>query len=585
MIKLLKRMNRKEWLLLLSSVAVVIAQVYMDLKVPDYMSSITRLVKTPGSALSDIWAAGGQMLACAVLSMLLSFISGFVAAMLAATFSHHLRGDIFEKVQSFSLEEIDRFSTASLITRSTNDVAQLQNFIAGGFAMIVRTPITVAIALMKITGKHWQWLSVTAGAVVVVICVVIFIISYAHPRFRRMQALTDELNRTMRENLTGIRVVRAYNAEEFQEEKFSRANDTLTANHRSAQLAMSVMHPIMSFTNNALNVAIYCIGGFIIAGTLGVGDSIGTFSDMVVFSTYASKILFSFMGLNFIFMVLPRASVCAGRINEVLSTPATIENGSAGEGTGERGTVEFRHVSFRYPGAEDDVIHDISFRAGKGETVAFIGATGSGKSTLVNLIPRFYDVTEGEVLVDGRSVREYDQHALRGKIGYAPQRAVLFTGSVASNVDYGEGAGGPKTREDVRRAVRIAQARDFVEKMDGGYDAPIARGGMNVSGGQKQRLSIARAVCREPELYIFDDTFSALDYKTDRALRAALKEETAGVTTLIVAQRIGTIRDADRIIVLDEGRIVGAGTHAELMKSCRIYQEIARTQLSEEELA
>lgn len=585
MVKIFKRMNRREWLLLAASVAVVISQVYMDLRVPDYMASITRLVKTEGSALSDIWAAGGRMLACAVLSMLLSFVSGFVTAMLAATFSRHLRKDIFEKVQSFSLEEIDRFSTSSLITRSTNDVAQLQNFIAGGFAMIIRTPITVAIALAKITGKHWQWRAVTAGAVFVVICVVIFIITYAHPRFRRMQALTDELNRAMRENLTGIRVVRAYNAEEFQEAKFSEANDNLTANHRSAQLAMSVMHPVMSFTNNALNVAIYCIGGLIIARTLGTGDCIGTFSDMTVFSTYASKILFSFMGLNFIFMILPRASVCASRINEVLDTKPSIQNGAEREGRGSTGTVDFKNVSFRYPGAEDDVIHDISFSVNKGETVAFIGATGSGKTTLVNLILRFYDATSGEVLVNGRNVKEYDQRTLCRKIGYAPQRAVLFTGSVSSNVNYGESAAGPRTEEDVRRAVRIAQAQDFVEKMDGGYDAPIARGGMNVSGGQKQRLSIARAVCREPEIYIFDDTFSALDYRTDRVLRAALKQETAGVTTLIVAQRIGTIREADRIIVLDEGRVVGSGTHSELMEGCRVYQEIARTQLSEEELA
>lgn len=584
MLKVFKRMNRREWMLLAASVAVVISQVYMDLRIPDYMASITRLVKTEGSALGEIWAAGGQMLACAVSSMLLSFASGFVTAILAATFSRHLREDIFNKVQSFSLEEIDRFSTSSLITRSTNDVAQLQNFIAGGFAMIVRTPITVAIALAKITGTHWQWRAVTAGAVFVVICVVIFIIAYAHPRFRRMQALTDELNRTMRENLTGIRVVRAYNAEQYQEAKFSQANDNLTANHRSAQLAMSVMHPIMNFTNNALNVAIYCIGGLIIARTLGTGDSIGTFSDMVVFSTYASKILFSFMGLNFIFMILPRASVCASRINEVLDTRPSIQNGVGREGA-STGTVEFKNVSFHYPGAEGDVIHDISFSVKKGETVAFIGATGSGKTTLVNLILRFYDATGGEVLVSGRNVKEYDRRALCGKIGYAPQRAVLFTGSVSSNVDYGESAAGPRTGEDVRRAVRIAQAQGFVEKMDGGYDAPIVRGGMNVSGGQKQRLSIARAVCREPEIYIFDDTFSALDYRTDRALRAALKEETAGVTTLIVAQRIGTIRDADRIIVLDEGRVVGSGTHSELMEGCRVYREIARTQLSEEELA
>ena len=581
MLKIFKRMGRREWLLLAASVAVIICQVYMDLKVPDYMASITRLVKTEGSELSAIWQAGALMLGCALLSMLLSFGAGYITAMLAATFSRNLRCRLFDKVESFSLQEMDRFSTASLITRSTNDVAQLQGFISGGFVMMIRTPITVAVALLKITGKHWQWRAVTTGAVFIVICVVIFIIRYAHPRFRKMQTLTDELNRTMRENLTGIRVVRAYNAEAYQEAKFDEANDRLTRNHRSAQLAMSVMQPIMRFTNNALNVAIYCIGGILIASMSGGADSIVTFSDMIVFSTYASKILFSFMGLNFIFMMLPRASVCAQRINEVLDTSLSVEDGPVREaGKDEAGTVEFRHVFFRYPGSEEDVVQDISFTAGKGQTIAFIGATGSGKTSLVNLIPRFYDCTSGEILVDGRNVRDYDLQALRRKIGYAPQRAVLFTGTVRSNVDYGSGG----VSHDVRRAVEIAQASDFVEQMDGGYDARIVRGGMNVSGGQRQRLSLARAVCREPEIYIFDDTFSALDYKTDRALRSALHRETAGVTTLIVAQRIGTIRDADCILVLDEGRVVGRGTHAELMKTCEVYREIARTQLSEEEL-
>ena len=582
MLKIFKRMGRREWSLLAASIAVIICQVYMDLKVPDYMASITRLVKTEGSDLGAIWQAGALMLGCALLSMLLTFVAGYITAMLAATFSRNLRGQLFEKVESFSLQEMDRFSTASLITRSTNDVAQLQNFISGGFAMMIRTPITVTIALMKITGKHWQWRAVTAGAVFIVICVVVFIIRYAHPRFRKMQALTDELNRTMRENLTGIRVVRAYNAEAFQEAKFNEANDRLTRNHRSAQLAMSVMQPIMRLTNNALNVAIYCIGGIIIASMSGGGDSITTFSDMIVFSTYASKILFSFMGLNFIFMMLPRASVCAQRINEVLETDLSLKDGTVTESADcPAGTVEFRHVSFRYPGSEEDVIRDISFTAQKGQVIAFIGATGSGKTSLVNLIPRFYDPTEGIILVDGRDVRDYDLKVLRSKIGYAPQRAVLFTGTVRSNVDYGSGG----VHHDVRRAIEIAQAAEFVDRMDGGVDARIVRGGMNVSGGQRQRLSLARAVCREPEIYIFDDTFSALDYKTDRALRTALKKETAGVTTLIVAQRIGTIRDADCIFVLDEGQIVGRGTHADLMKTCEVYREIARTQLDEKEVS
>ncbi len=576
MLKIFRRMGKQEWALLSASVAVILLQVWMDLKVPDYMASITRLVKTEGSDLASIWQSGALMLGCALLSMLLTFVAGYITAMLAAVFSRNLRTGLFDKVESFSLQEMDRFSTASLITRSTNDVAQLQGFISGGFVMMIRTPITVAVALMKITGKHWQWRAVTAGAVFIVICVVVFIIRYAHPRFRKMQTLTDDLNRTMRENLTGIRVVRAYNAEGFQEAKFDDANDRLTRNHRSAQLAMSIMQPIMRFTNNALNVAIYCIGGIIIASMSGGAESITTFSDMIVFSTYASKILFSFMGLNFIFMMLPRASVCAQRINEVLDTPLSLEEKPVPEtAKPSAGTVEFRHVSFRYPGSEEDVIQDISFTAGKGQTVAFIGATGSGKTSLINLIPRFYDCTAGEILVDGLDVRSYDLQTLRRKIGYAPQRAVLFTGTVRSNVDYGSGG----VSHDVRRAVAIAQATDFVEQMNGGYDARIVRGGMNVSGGQRQRLSVARAVCREPEIYIFDDTFSALDYKTDRALRTALRRETAGVTTLIVAQRIGTIRDADCILVLEEGRIVGQGTHEELMKTCGVYQEIARTQL------
>ncbi len=585
MLKIFKRMGRTEWGLLITGVLLVIGQVYSDLKVPDYMSAITRLVKTPGSRLSEIWLAGGLMLGCSLLSMGLTFLSGFVTARLAATFSRNLRSALFDAVESFSLEEIDRFTTSSLITRSTNDVAQIQNFISGGFTMMLRAPVTVGLALAKISAKHWQWTALTTGAVVVVLCVVAFIITYAHPRFRRLQALTDSLNQAMRENLTGIRVVRAYNAEAYQEEKFARANDRLTNNHLQAQRAMSVMHPVMRFLNNGLTVGIYCTGSFLIVQALGTTAAIDTFSDMVVFSTYASKILFAFMGLNFIFMQLPRASVCAARINELLDTVPSIQDGDAQEGReGLAGVLEFRHVSFRYPGTDEDMLHDISFTARQGETVALIGVTGSGKSTLVNLIPRFYDATAGEVLLDGRNVREYTQKALRGKLGYAPQQAVLFTGTVSSNIRYGEGPDHPDPEEAVRQAVEIAQAKSFVEAMEGGYDAAIARGGVNVSGGQKQRLSVARSVFRRPEVYLFDDTFSALDYKTDQTLRAALKRETAGATTLIVAQRIGTIRDADKIIVLDEGRVAGMGVHEDLMKSCELYREIAYTQLSEEEL-
>ncbi len=588
MIRIIKRMRRTEVILMCCSFCLVIFQVWTDLKIPDYMSEITRLVKTEGSAVSDIVRAGGMMLACAVLSMCISFCAGFVSSRLAATFSMHLRSDIFHKVESFSLEEIDRFSTASLITRSTNDVQQIQNFVSRGFTMVIRVPITVTIALIKIWGKHWEWTAVTSGAVFIVILAVIYVIKYAHPRFRRMQTLTDDLNRATRENLTGIRVIRAYNAEEYQEGKFAQANDNLTNNALQAHYAMAVMHPTMRFVHNGLNVGIYLVGAFIISRMLGTGEALTTFSEMVVFSNYAGRILFSFMSLNMIFNTIPRATVCCERLLEVLDTEPSITDGERMKGLeGEEGTVEFRNVSFRYPGTEGDVISNISFTAKKGETVAFIGATGSGKTSLVNLIPRFYDVREGEVLVDGVDVREYDQKALRALVGYAPQRAVLFTGTIADNVDYGSSFNTydeEETREKIKKAVEVAQAKNFVEALDDGYDAEITRGGTNVSGGQKQRLSIARAIFRDPEIYIFDDTFSALDYQTDRTLRAALKEYTQGATTLIVAQRIGTIRDADRIIVLDEGKMVGMGTHSELMKDCEVYRQIAYTQLSEEEL-
>lgn len=590
MLKIFKYMRKTVVMLMILSVVIVIIQVWVDLKIPDYMSDITKLVKTSESDMNEILASGGMMILCAIFSMALTLVSGYVSAQLAAMFSRDLRSNIFHAVQNFSLEEIDRFSTASLITRSTNDVTQIQDFMSRGVLMVFRVPITIGLALMKIIGKHWQWTSLTAGAVVIVLMMVSFIILYAHPRFRRMQILTDDLNRVTRENLTGIRIVRAYNAEAYQEEKFSRANDRLTTNALQAERAMMMTWPTMRFMNNALTVGIYCIGAYVIAGCIGSEEALITFSEMVVFSTYASKVLYAFMNLNMIFMQLPRAAVSAERVNEVLDTEVTIKDGSNTEGQdGKKGTVEFKNVSFRYPSAEEPVLHNISFTANKGETVAFIGATGSGKTALVNLVPRFYDATEGEVLVDGRNVREFNQNALRKKIGYAPQRAVLFTGTVRSNIQYGEYADLGESQEAadayVKKAIAIAQASEFVENMPEKYDATIARGGSNVSGGQKQRLSVARTVFRRPEIYIFDDTFSALDYKTDRALRAALKKETAGVTTLIVAQRIGTIRDADQIIVLDEGRMVGRGTHNELMKNCDVYREIAYTQLSEEELA
>ena len=588
MIKIFKRMRREERLLLCCSILLVLGQVWCDLKIPDYMTTITLLLNSPDSTMQDIWAAGAMMMLFAVISALLTLVSGFVSAQLSGHFSMHLREDIFHCVEDFSPAEIDRFSTASLITRSTNDVTQIQNIFSRGLTMIIRLPLTLFVAIGKIRGKHWQWTSVTMGAVMMLLTVMFFVLRYAQPRFKRMQYLTDNVNRVTRENLTGIRVIRAYNAESYQERRFADANDALTNNSLQAHYSMDVMRPTMRFINNALNIAIYIIGAYLISASVGTDAALTTFSEMVVFSNYAQKILMSFMGLQFIFHMWPRASVSADRINEVLDTVPSVRDGSAEHGIdGMAGEIEFRHVSFCYPTAEGDVLSDISFSAHHGETVAFIGATGSGKTTLVNLIPRFYDATKGEILVDGVDVRDYKLASLRSLIGYVPQRAVLFTGDVTSNVSYGDASDGMSEQEiaaRVREAVEIAQAKDFVEERDGDYLSEISRGGTNVSGGQKQRLSIARAIFRRPEIYIFDDTFSALDYKTDRALRACLRERTAEATTLIVAQRIGTIRDADRIIVLDEGRIAGMGTHDELMASCEIYREIAYTQLSQEEL-
>lgn len=588
MLSIFKRLNTHEWLLILCSVALVIAQVITDLKIPGYMSAITRLVETDGSTMNEILHVGLLMILMAVLSALVTMVSGFTSSRLSAYFSRRLRQEIFHKVETFSLEEIDRFSTASLITRSTNDVAQIQNFVAGGLTMIINMPITIAVALSNMSGGHWLWRLLTGVGVGIVLMVVIFVIKYAHPRFRRMQKLTDDLNAVTRENMTGIRVIRAYNAEKYQQKKFTERNDTLTNNQMQAQRAMTIMRPTMRFTTNMLTIGIYVVGAYIISGTNSSQDALTTFSTMVVFSNYAARILWSIQSLNMIFNQIPRVSVCAERVNEILDTDVKVKDGKGVDPRrSNKGTIEFRNVSFRYPDSEEDVIKNINFTAKRGETVAFIGATGSGKTSLVNLVPRFYDCTAGEVLVDGINVRDYDLKDLHNKISYTPQRAVLFTGTVYSNINYGESLNKyteKEAYEEVMEAVRIAQAQEFVEQMTDTYNAFISRGGTNVSGGQKQRLSVARSIFRRPEIYIFDDTFGALDYKTDRALRAALKEETAGVTTLIVAQRIGTIRDADKIIVLDEGEIIGTGTHDELMKDCEVYREIAYTQLSEEEL-
>lgn len=584
MFKILKRLKATDWLQVMVSLVFIVSQVWLDLKLPDYMSEITRLTQTPGSEMSDIGIAGGKMLLCALGSLVSAIIVGFFAARIAAAFSQRLRSQLFAKVDSFSMEEINRFSTASLITRSTNDITQVQMLITMGLQMMIKAPIMAVWALTKITGKGFEWSAATGIAVAVLLAMIVLIMLFVMPKFKKMQTLTDNLNRVIRENLTGLRVVRAYNAEGYQEEKFEAANEELTSTQLYTNRGMAVMMPMMSALMSGMSLAIYWIGAYLINGAA-ASERLNLFSNMVVFSSYSVQVIMSFMMLVMIFVLWPRASVSARRINEVLETEPAILDGHAIEGKeGRRGEIEFRKVGFQYPGASDYVLQDISFTAKEGETVAFIGSTGSGKSTLISLVPRFYDTTEGDIFVDGINVRDYVQEALHNKIGYVPQKAVMFRGSVAGNVGYGHNGRLKPDIKDIKTAVRIAQGTDFVEKMEGQYDAEIAQGGANVSGGQKQRLAIARAVCRKPEIYIFDDSFSALDYKTDRILRSDLRKETAGVTSLIVAQRIGTIMDADQIIVLEEGRMVGKGTHKELLNSCDVYREIAMSQLSEEEL-
>ncbi len=584
MLKILKRLKAAEWLQALVSLVFIVAQVWLDLKLPDYMSEITRLTQTSGSEMADIWTAGGKMLLCALGSLISSVIVGFFAARIAASFSQRLRSQLFSKVDSFSMEEINRFSTASLITRSTNDITQVQMLITMGLQMMIKAPIMAVWAITKIAGKGFEWSFATGVAVAILLTMIILIMLFVMPKFKKMQTLTDNLNRVMREKLTGLRVIRAFNAEGYQEEKFEKANEELTSTQLYTNRGMAIMSPMMSTLMSGMSLAIYWIGAYLIDGA-DARDRLTLFSNMVIFSSYSVQVIMSFMMLIMIFVLWPRASVSAKRINEVLETEPTILDGHLTDGkTGMTGEIEFRNVSFQYPGSSDYVLQDISFTVKKGETVAFIGSTGSGKSTLINLVPRFYDTTEGEILIDGVNVKEYEQEFLHNKIGYVSQKAVMFRGTVASNVGYGDNGASEPNIGDIKNAVRIAQGTDFVEKMERQYDSEISQGGTNISGGQKQRLAIARAVCRKPEFYIFDDSFSALDYKTDRILRSVLKKETAGVTSLIVAQRIGTIMDADQIIVMDEGRMVGKGTHKELLKTCDIYLEIAMSQLSEEEL-
>lgn len=586
MLKILKNFTKKEWLLSACALVLIVAQVWLELTMPDYMSEITVLVQTPGSAMADILRNGGVMLLCALGSLTASVLTAVCTARIGSNFAAILRDRMFKKVQSFSMEEISRFSTASLITRSTNDTTQVLMLIVMGLQVLVKAPIMAVWATAKIVGKSREWSLTTAAAVVLLLITVGVCILIAMPKFKRVQILTDDLNRVTRENLNGLRVIRAYNAEDYQQAKFDAANKALTDNQLFTQRTMAFMSPSIQLIMNSLTLAIYWIGAILI-NSAAMGARITLFSEMVVFSTYAMQVVMSFMMLVMIFMILPRSSVSAARINEVLDTEPAIRDGAGAEGIpGCEGEVEFRNVSFRYPDAEEYVLRDVSFTARKGETVAFIGSTGSGKSTLINMIPRFYDATEGQVLVDGVDVKNYTQEQLRNKIGYVAQKATLFKGTVRSNVAFGDnGRGADEVEARVEEAVRIAQAEEFVSGLKDGCDGEIAQGGGNLSGGQKQRLSIARAVCRDAEIYVFDDSFSALDYKTDKALRRALDKYCAHATRLIVAQRIGTIRDADRIIVLDEGNVVGNGTHDELMSTCEVYRQIALSQLSEEELA
>ncbi len=583
MFKLLKLLRKREVVYIFFSLIFVVAQVWLDLKMPDYMSEITRLVQTPGSDMNDILKNGAYMLVCAVGSMIGAMITGFFASKVAAGLALSVRDRVFKKVMKFNNEEMSRFSAASLITRTTNDITQIQMLIAIGLQALIKAPILLVWAILKIMGKEWQWSVATGGAVLVIVIMLIIAVIVVLPKFKIIQTLTDNLNRVTRENLTGIRVVRAYNAEKFQEEKFDRANDELTRVNLFANRVMCLLMPTMTMIISGISLAIYWIGAYLI-NAADIFNRLTIFSDMVVFSAYAIQVIMAFMMLTMMFVMLPRVMVSVRRVNEIIDTEISIKDGeNTNNNTELRGEIEFRNVSFKYPDAGDYVLKNISFTARKGETVAIIGSTGSGKSTLINLIPRFYDASDGDILVDGINVRDYTQKALREKLGYISQKAVMFSGTVQSNIAYGSKKTADKSLS-VSDAAEIAQASEFIDKMTEGYDSHIAQGGTNISGGQKQRLSIARAIYRRPEIYIFDDSFSALDYKTDRILRQKLNERLSDSTKIIVAQRIGTIRNADRIIVLDNGEAVGTGTHDELMKTCETYVEIARSQLSEEEL-
>ncbi|MBR3309285.1 MAG: ABC transporter ATP-binding protein [Lachnospiraceae bacterium] len=581
--KLLKYMTWRQWLYVLGVVFFVVVSVWCTLTMPDYMTKVTQLVET-GGAVSEVWKYGGIMLACAVGDLCCAILVGLFTAQVASRFAASLRDNMYRKVVSFSMEEYSSFSTSSLLTRATNDVQQVTMVIGMGLQAFLKAPIIAVWAFVKILGKGQTWLMITGIAIVILICVIGSNLILVIPKFKKIQKLTDNLNRVARENLTGVRVVRAYNAEEYQSEKYDGANTALMKNHLFTGRIMAYLFPSIQAVMSGTSLAIYWAGAFIIQNTAGAGAKIAVFSELVTFMAYAVQIIMAFMMISMIFILLPRAMVSADRINQILDKETKIHDGShAAEGE-SKGTVEFRDVAFSYPDAEEPVLSGISFEASKGDVVAFIGSTGSGKSTLVNLVPRFYDVTEGQVLVDGVDVKEYTQHDLREKIGYVSQKAILFKGTLASNVAYGADDGASPSEEKVKRAMEIAQGHDILAKTEQGIYQEVAQGGSNFSGGQKQRISIARAIYKNPEIFIFDDSFSALDYKTDKVLRATLKKETKDATTLIVAQRIGTVKDADQIIVLDEGKMVGKGKHADLLKDCEVYRQIAYSQLSEEEL-
>ena len=584
MIKMFKNFTKKDWMIVISVFVLVVVQVWLDLKLPDYMSAITRLIQTEGSSMIDILIQGGYMLLCALGSLISAVIVGFLASRLSAHFSLNLRKRIFTKVGKYGMEEIKKFETSSLITRTTNDVTQLEMFMSMGLQMLVKAPIMAIWAVTKILNKSVEWSLLTGAGVIVLLATVITLLIIVFPRFEKVQKLIDKVNGVTRENLTGIRVIRAFNAEKHQQDRFEDVNKNLTNMQLFNQKCFAILNPIMNIVMHGLTLGIYFIGAYLIDAS-GMVEKINLFSDMVVFSSYAMQVISSFLMLAMIFMILPRAQVSARRINEVLDSDIAVKDGKLDvKDTKELGTVEFKNVSFKYPDADEYLLKNISFKVNRGETIAFIGSTGSGKSTLINLVPRFYDVTDGEVLVDGINVKDYTLDSLNNKIGYVPQKAVMFTGTVKSNVGYGDNGKENPSVEKIKEAIEVAQGTDFVEKMDKTYDAHIARGGTNISGGQKQRLAIARAIARDPEIYIFDDSFSALDYKTDATLRKELKKYTKNATSMIVAQRIGTIISADKIVVLDKGQCVGIGTHKELLKKCKVYKEIALSQLSKEEL-